>query len=702
MQLNERSLAILQYLRGTEDYTSIKNLSEKFNVTDRTIRYDLDKIEKFLVKNGFGYLEREYGRGIRLEKDKKLNRFIDKFVNTETPYIYNYSSEERQRIIILKLLQSNIPLQISDFENILFVSRNTILNELDIIEEYLQKKELELIRKPRVGLYIVGNEMNKRKAIMDIASNAISTEEMLNYMNNRIAANKMNNFQFETLFSEISLEFLNGLINYAENNLNRRFSDEAYTNLITHIAIMIKRIQLGKKIYIPETNYDYIKDTKEYETSKEMVKEIERKFNIAIPNEEIEYIALHLLGAKSLYSDYMETDDLYHIVDTMVMEMESIYNVEFMNREKVIKDLVIHLRPSIYRIKFNLKLYNPLYDNIVKNFEELFQDTKFVLRHLEDYIGRQIDEHEISYVALHFGAALKNSSNKKSQKPKVIVVCSTGIGTSRMVATQIDTKYNLEIVDTLSLRQFENYNGDYDHIISTIDIPKLKPSEYIKVSSLMGEKDFKKIEEFFNLKYIKSSKNDDSLAINLMHIIEKYAHIEDRQRLEYEILLEIKEHRKSVLNERRTYMLGDLLNRDVIQLNMECEDWREAIEIGSQVLIKKQFIEEEYKDAILKSFEDNGPYMVVGPGIVFAHARPKDGVNQLCMSLITLKEGIDFGNDTNDPVKLVVTFGAVDNESHLKALSQLMELFMNTKDIDNITSSTNKDEVLNIIQKYSN
>ncbi len=92
-----------------------------------------------------------------------------------------------------------------------------------------------------------------------------------------------------------------------------------------------------------------------------------------------------------------------------------------------------------------------------------------------------------------------------------------------------------------------------------------------------------------------------------MHIIGKYAHIEDRQRLEYEILLEIKEHRKSVLNERRTYMLEDLLNRDVIQLNVECEDWREAIEIGSQVLIEKQSIEEEYKDAIFKSFEDNGP-----------------------------------------------------------------------------------------------
>jgi mannitol/fructose-specific phosphotransferase system IIA component (Ntr-type) len=72
------------------------------------------------------------------------------------------------------------------------------------------------------------------------------------------------------------------------------------------------------------------------------------------------------------------------------------------------------------------------------------------------------------------------------------------------------------------------------------------------------------------------------------------------------------------------------------------------------------------------------------------------------MSLITLKEGINFGNETNDPVKLIITFGAVDNESHLKALSQLMELFMNNKDINKIISSTTKDDVLDIIHKYSN
>ena len=71
------------------------------------------------------------------------------------------------------------------------------------------------------------------------------------------------------------------------------------------------------------------------------------------------------------------------------------------------------------------------------------------------------------------------------------------------------------------------------------------------------------------------------------------------------------------------------------------------------------------------------------------------------MSLITLKEGINFGNESNDPVRLIVTFGAIDSKSHLKALSQLVELFMNDKDINKIISSTTKDDVLDVIYKYS-
>jgi transcriptional antiterminator/mannitol/fructose-specific phosphotransferase system IIA component (Ntr-type) len=702
MQLNKRCIDILQCLRQTYDFVKTQELAEKYKVTSRTIRYDLDKIEKFLVKNGFDYFERHHINGVRLKKQEGLEDFINTFISTETPYKYVYSKSERIIIMILELLQANEPLKIGYFEKKLYVSRNTVLKELDDIEKWLKKRKLNLIRKPRIGLLIEGSELDKRRAIIECTFENISLEEIYGYINRKIAVSKINNIQFDLLFSEIDINFLNNLINYAEHKLNKKFSDDGYGNLITHIAIMIKRLQLNKEIYIPNINVEGIENSKEYEVSKEIINKIEDKFNIKVPKVELDYIALHLLGAKSLKNSEIEENELSSIVEKMITEIENIYNVSFKDKNKIIDDLIVHLRPMIYRVKFGLNQKNPLHNKIVTKYRELFLNTKSVARHLEDYLGSSINEHELSYIALHFGAALENAVDNKNKNVRVIVVCGTGIGTAKMVASKLIREFNVEIVDTLSSREISKIEDkEFDLIISTVDISEYAQKDYVKISPLFLKKDYEKLKDYLQMKYEVKSNYDYILVDKLMKVIEKYCDIKDRGLLEYEIMYELKENRKSFLNERRTYMLNDLLTREVIDLNVEAKKWEEAIKKGADLLTKKGYITDEYVNAIYNNFNEVGPYMVVAPGIVLAHARPENGVNKLCMSLITLNNPVNFGHETNDPVKLIITFAAVDNKSHLKALSQLMELFMNTNDLNQVMNATNKEDVLSVINKYS-
>lgn len=149
-------------------------------------------------------------------------------------------------------------------------------------------------------------------------------------------------------------------------------------------------------------------------------------------------------------------------------------------------------------------------------------------------------------------------------------------------------------------------------------------------------------------------------------------------------------------------MLDKLLTSEFINLNVECSMWREAIIEGAKPLLKKNLIEKKYIDAIFRNFEEIGPYMVIAPQIVLSHARPEDGVEKLSMSIITLKTPIKFGNELNDPVKLVVTLAASDNETHLQALVDLMDLFTDRKDMEVIFGSDNKKEVIEIIKRHSN
>jgi mannitol/fructose-specific phosphotransferase system IIA component (Ntr-type) len=370
---------------------------------------------------------------------------------------------------------------------------------------------------------------------------------------------------------------------------------------------------------------------------------------------------------------------------------------------EMIENLIRHIRPSLYRIQYGLKLKNPMFESIYKNYKELFHHTRWVCRHLEEYIGKNINDHEIAYLTLHFGAALERAKKlPQKSKKKIVLFCATGLGTAQMLATQISNKFDCEVVKTLSSRQkYELKNLDYDEIISTVEISGMEKSEYIKVNAMLLQKDLKYLEKYLKPKYNRKESAVEKKVKKLIEATLKYADISDKAQLAYDFLYILKQSDEKLKIEEKIYMLKDLLCRETIKLGVAVADWKEAINEGADVLLEKNSIEKTYVEAIFNNFETLGAYMVVAPGIVLSHARPEDGVNDLSMSLITLKEPVEFGSELNDPVKLIVTLAAKDSTSHLKALSQLMNLFMEGEDLATIMKSSDKNEVLKIIKKHS-
>jgi mannitol/fructose-specific phosphotransferase system IIA component (Ntr-type) len=71
------------------------------------------------------------------------------------------------------------------------------------------------------------------------------------------------------------------------------------------------------------------------------------------------------------------------------------------------------------------------------------------------------------------------------------------------------------------------------------------------------------------------------------------------------------------------------------------------------------------------------------------------------MSLITLKEPVCFGSKNNDPAYIVICLGAVNNHSHLKAISELMQLLEKRELIQKIIDSNSKKDLLETIARFS-
>ncbi|MTI94711.1 MAG: PTS sugar transporter subunit IIA [Firmicutes bacterium] len=143
--------------------------------------------------------------------------------------------------------------------------------------------------------------------------------------------------------------------------------------------------------------------------------------------------------------------------------------------------------------------------------------------------------------------------------------------------------------------------------------------------------------------------------------------------------------------------LKDLILPEYISLSVEARDWRQAIEISCAPLLGKA-ISENYVKAIIKNFEELGPYMVIGPGIAMPHARPEEGVLQTAMSLTVLKTPVAFGHKANDPVRLLITLCALDSEMHLQAVAELMGVLENKQRVNALMSAQSVIDVLRVIE----
>lgn len=145
-------------------------------------------------------------------------------------------------------------------------------------------------------------------------------------------------------------------------------------------------------------------------------------------------------------------------------------------------------------------------------------------------------------------------------------------------------------------------------------------------------------------------------------------------------------------------MIEMILTNEFVKTNVECSDWKSAIHEGILPLLEKGYIENRYEGAIKANFEKMGTYMVIAPGVVLSHARPEDGVRKLGMSIINLKEGINFGHETNDPVHLVITLAAADNTSHLELLKELMGILMDEDKLNTLKFEKNKETLLSALK----
>lgn len=121
-------------------------------------------------------------------------------------------------------------------------------------------------------------------------------------------------------------------------------------------------------------------------------------------------------------------------------------------------------------------------------------------------------------------------------------------------------------------------------------------------------------------------------------------------------------------------MLSELLTKENIRFLPSAPDWREAIRLSAQTLLQNGAVTAGYVEAMVRSVDLHGPYIVVDEGFALPHARPEDGAVRPGMSMLVLDTPVDL---LGQSVWVFVALAAADANSHLTALKELAELVWN-------------------------
>jgi mannitol/fructose-specific phosphotransferase system IIA component (Ntr-type) len=146
--------------------------------------------------------------------------------------------------------------------------------------------------------------------------------------------------------------------------------------------------------------------------------------------------------------------------------------------------------------------------------------------------------------------------------------------------------------------------------------------------------------------------------------------------------------------------LVDLLKLAHITFSLGRISWHEIIALASQPLINSGAIQNRYLSAMIDVIENHGFYMYMGSGVLLLHAKPTDGVNQLCMSMLKLEQPFKFENETPPDTDIIFVLGATDDNSHLTALFQLNELIQYPEFMNGIRNTKKPSEVVNILWQW--
>ena len=685
--MNQRTLSIIEDLCDISQEISIEELSQKYNVSQRTIRNDLTLINDLLRENELKETLLKSGGYISRENDF-LN--IQFFLTDQDLYSYKLSKQERIAVSSVLLINTSKYITLSTIAENLFVSRATIIGDLNEIKDFLKNSQLTVTSHPNKGLRVEGKESNKRLLLMKLAYYNHNNDMVSRYINVQ-AGNKIT---------------IQKVINEQEHIHKSFLTDDSFNKIVLYLGIMINRSLMGEFLETYETESD-----DKYLMAQDILKYISQYCHITTTENEIHFLSQllsesHYIRQKASENKIIKIQLITRqFIDRLAYDLGINLNDDY----DFFENLSNHLESVL---KTNAPDYpeSTILDEVLDANQDVVEAVNQNLYIIKQYAQREIMPIEIGYIAVHICAALERKKNKEVAF-HVVVACHAGIGTSQLLIEKLKKHFNFQIIDIISAHEAQNVDPkNVDVIISTVPLKNNKV-DYITVSPLFNDEDYirvgNKIDALRNSRHLPSRIGETELSAKVL--LEKLSPViyeiapEKHDELMRGIRKEVRDYfHQSVEADAEIFSpyLHHLLPPTHIQLDIECQTWQDAVRMSAKPLLEYGYIEERYIDAMIYNIEENGPYVVLSPGFAVPHEGLEQGSVKVGMNLIRLKTPVNFDADSFDPVEFVCCLSAVDHKTHLKAFFNLVNMLQNAEFKEKLRQCQTSEEVALTIERY--
>lgn len=638
-------LTKLIYASGTSFPQNV--LAQILDVSPRSIRNYITTINEFLDDNELHLLQTLPNGDVVFTGSQQDVIEIQQHLLHSDFYQYRLSAEERKQVLNFLFLTSEGYITSNELSERLYVSKTTLVKDMDEVSGYFAKRGVSFCDAKTAGYCLEIDEWKRRELLMEQMDHIVLRQYVLSDSAIGASTGAIYGFVMQ-LFSGIErMTAMQNAVYRAEKETGIQLNDREFQSIIHGLIILLTR--LNRQLLVPEPCNGLfealgIAERLSYSLSHQLAHE----FDLGISAAEQIYMAYAL---EHQWLDRKDRDP-FNALEVQLATKRFIYAVskdlglELFHDNELQRFLANHLQ-SLLASGHGHSVSQETFNHVESQYQDCSTAVERNLPLLGNVLGGQDSRFESHTVLLYITAAVERLRRKQGA-PKAIIVCNSGIATAKFLSEKLLRNFNIDVVSTTSALRLEQVrlHCQHDFIITTVPL-QVTDIPCVWVSPMLTRKDMIQIYDILNALDNRVGQSD--LLGNDGPPSAESGH----------------------------NMLRDVFPLERVMVNCHVDTWQEAIWMAGRLLPGEDRAVEQYVADMIRCVEENGPYIVIVPGVALAHAAPPAPDIPFCASIACFASPVAFYSSDNDPVWCVIALQATNKEEHTRKLLQVMNLACN-------------------------